>query len=275
MPRGFWVFLPRTPEYSHFKEPVMNLKEFFEANPRLAIAFSGGVDSSYLIYAAKMHGCDVKAYFIKSAFQPQFELDDAMKFAYMHSIPMRIEHVDVLQSGDIVENPADRCFHCKKAVFTKLIEAAREDGYTIICDGTNASDDATERAGMRALEEMGVLSPLREAGLTKAEIRRLSREAGLFTHDKPSYACLATRIPTGTEITQERLDLVATGEELLRTLGFSDFRLRYLGDVARLQVPASQFKLAFEQKNRITAMLKPYFQSVLLDLSPRLTETIS
>ena len=120
---------------------------------------------------------------------------------------------------------------------------------------------------------MGV-PPLRE-GADEAEIRRLSREAGLFTHDKPSYACLATRIPTGTEITQERLDLVATGEELLRTLGFTDYRLRYLGDVARLQVPASQFKLAFEQKNRITAMLKPYFQSVLLDLSPRLTETIS
>ena len=125
-----------------FHEP-----EEFSKRPA-AIAFSGGVDSSYLIYAAKMHGCDVKAYFIKSAFQPQFELDDAMKFAYMHSIPMRIEHVDVLQSGDIVENPADRCFHCKKAVFTKLIEAAREDGYTIICDGTNASDDATERAGI-------------------------------------------------------------------------------------------------------------------------------
>jgi uncharacterized protein len=128
---------------------------------------------------------------------------------------------------------------------------------------------------MCALAEMGVLSPLREAGLTKSEIRRLSREAGLFTHDKPSYACLATRIPAGTEITQERLNLVATGEELLRTLGFTDFRLRYLGDVARLQIPASQFKLAMEQRDRITAILKPYFQSVLLDLTPRQTESVS
>ena len=252
----------------------MNLKEFFDQNPRIAIAFSGGVDSSYLLYAAKTHGCDVKAYYVKTAFQPQFELDDAMRFAYMHSAPMRIVHIDVFQSKEILENPKDRCYYCKKAVFTALIDAAREDGYTIICDGTNASDDATERAGMRALAELGVLSPLREAGLTKPEIRRLSREAGLFTHDKPSYACLATRIPTGTEITQERLNIVATGEDLLRTLGFTDFRLRYLGDVARLQIPANQFKLAMELRDRITAILKPYFQSVLLDLTPRQTESV-
>ncbi len=102
----------------------------------------------------------------------------------------------------------------------------------------------------------------------------MSREAGLFTHDKPSYACLATRIPTGTEITQERLNIVATGEDLLRTLGFTDFRLRYLGDVARLQIPANQFKLAMELRDRITAILKPYFQSVLLDLTPRQTESV-
>lgn len=252
----------------------MTLKEFFDKNPRLAIAFSGGVDSSYLLYAAKTHGCDVKAYFVRSAFQPQHELDDAMRFAYMHSVPLRIENVDVFQVPEITSNPADRCYYCKLAVFTTLIKAAHEDGYTNVCDGTNASDDATERAGMRALAELGVLSPLREAGLTKAEIRRLSREAGLFTHDKPSYACLATRIPTGTEITQERLDKVAAGEDLLRTMGFTDFRLRYMGDVARLQIPASQFKMAFELKDRIISTLKPLFQSVLLDLTPRPTETI-
>ena len=110
---------------------------------------------------------------------------------------MVIETADIMSNPHITDNPPDRCYYCKTAVFQRIVELARADGFDIVCDGTNATDDSTERAGMRALEEMGIVSPLRLCGLTKSEVRRLSREAGLFTHDKPSYACLATRIPTG------------------------------------------------------------------------------
>ena len=204
----------------------MELSTFFARNPRLALAFSGGVDSSYLLYAAKTAGCDVRAYFIKSPFQPQFELDDAYHLTAMLGVPLKVETVDVLKNSAVAKNPANRCYFCKTALFTRLWELARADGYTLLCDGTNASDDADDRPGMKALGELGVRSPLRECGLTKPEIRRLSKEAGLFTHDKPAYACLATRIPTGTLITETLLNKVERAESALFALGFSDFRVR-------------------------------------------------
>jgi len=250
----------------------MDLKAFFAANPRFAVAFSGGVDSSYLLYAAKTFGCDVKAYFINSSFQPQFELDDAKKLAYMISAPLTIDTCDVLNNPDITQNPADRCYHCKKAIYSRIWELARADGYEVLCDGTNSSDDAGERAGMLALEELGVRSPLRECGLVKNEIRRLSCEAGLFTHDKPSYACLATRIPTGTEITDALISKVAQAEHALHLLGFADFRIRYFAGAAKIQIPDSQFRSIIEKRKKVVDAVNPYFDSVLIDLVPRKSE---
>lgn len=250
----------------------MDLKAFFTATPKFAIAFSGGVDSSYLLHAAKMFGCDVKAYFIKSPFQPQFELDDAAKMAYMLAVPMTVDTLDVLSNTDVTENPADRCYYCKNAVFSRIRELASADGYEVLCDGTNASDDAGDRAGMRALGEMGVRSPLRECGLTKKEIRRLSCEAGLFTHDKPSYACLATRIPTGTVITEDLITRIEKAEDALHGLGYSDLRIRYFGGAGRIQIPESQFKTVIDKRKKIFDAVSPYFDAVLLDLAPRKTE---
>ncbi len=250
----------------------MELKDFFSRTPRFAIAFSGGVDSSYLMYAAKNYGCDVKAYFIHTAFQPQFELDDAKKMAYFLSVPMTVGSADILDDPVVTANPADRCYYCKTAVFSRVLELAREDGYDVVCDGTNASDDATERAGMRALDELGILSPLRLCGLSKKEVRRLSCEAGLFTHDKPSYACLATRIPTGRPITQELLTKIQASEHDLHALGFTDFRIRLIGDYAGIQVPESQIKNVVDKRKKILEILSPYFKKVLLDLKPRRTE---
>ena len=250
----------------------MELKEFFTQTPRFAIAFSGGVDSSYLMYAAKNAGCDVKAYFIQTAFQPQFELDDAKKMAYFLSVPMTIDNTDILSDTKITSNPADRCYYCKSTVFSRVLELAREDGYDVVCDGTNASDDATERAGTRALEELGILSPLRLCNLSKKEVRRLSREAGLFTHDKPSYACLATRVPTGRPITQELLTKIQDSEHDLHGLGFTDFRIRLIGEYARIQLPENQIKNVIDKRKKILETLSPYFKKVLLDLKPRRTE---
>lgn len=250
----------------------MELKTFFADNPRFAIAFSGGVDSSYLLHAAKMFGCDVKAYFIKSLLQPQFELDDAAKLAYMLSVPMTVDMIDILSNTEVSKNPADRCYHCKKAAFNRIWALARADGYEVLCDGTNASDDMSERAGMRALDELGIRSPLRECGLTKREIRTLSCDAGLFTHDKPSYACLATRIPTGTPLTEELIAHVEQAEHALHGVGFSDFRIRYFSGAARIQIPESQFKGVIDKRKKIIDAVSPYFDAVLLDMAPRKTE---
>lgn len=250
----------------------MELKDFFAKTPRLAVAFSGGVDSSYLLYAAKTFGCDVKAYFVNSSFQPSFELDDAKKLAYMIAAPLRVETYDVLNDPDVIANSTDRCYYCKRAIFNRIRELARADGFDILCDGTNASDDAGDRAGMRALQELGVISPLRECGLVKNEIRRLSCDAGLFTHDKPSYACLATRIPTGTEITEELISNVAQAEHALHLLGFADFRIRYFAGAAKIQIPDAQFRAVIEKRKKIVDAISPYFDAVLIDMIPRKTE---
>ena len=136
-------------------------------------------------------------------------------------------------------------------------------------DGTNASDDADDRPGMKALTELSVRSPLRESGITKSEVRHMSKEAGLFTWDKPAYACLATRIPTGQEITAELLHRIEKSEDALFGLGFTDFRVRVMGDAARLQFPCEQMGLAVDKQKEITRAIKPYFSTVLLDLEGR------
>jgi len=247
----------------------MDLKEFFRDNPRAAIAFSGGVDSAYLLCAALQCGADVKAYYARSAFQPEFEFEDAKRLAEELGADMRVLEVDVLSFPEIAANPKDRCYLCKRQLFSRIISAAAEDGYTLLLDGTNASDDADDRPGMRALRELSVRSPLRECGLTKDAIRALSKEAGLFTWDKPAYACLATRIPSGETITAEKLFATEKSETFLRGLGFSDLRVRMRGTEARIQIPSDQFAMIAENREEILASLKQYYTNVTLDLEAR------
>ncbi len=248
----------------------MNLQEFFKENPKVALAFSGGVDSSYLLYAAIKYGADVKAYYVKALFQPQFEMDDAMRLAEQLKAPVRVLRADVLSDPVVVSNPSNRCYYCKKVIFNMIMRAAAEDGYTVLLDGTNASDDAGDRPGMKALQELQVKAPLRECGLVKSEIRRLSKEGGLFTWDKPSYACLATRIPTGCEITAEKLQKTEAAENFLFSLGFSDFRVRMMPNgAARLQILFSQLPLLMEKREEVLNELKKSYPAVLLDLEVR------
>ena len=247
----------------------MELRDFFQECPKVALGFSGGVDSAYLLYAALDHGAQVRPYFIKTAFQPQFELEDARRLASELEVPMTVVEADILSVPEAAANGPQRCYHCKTALFSRLRQAAREDGYTVLLDGTNASDDAGDRPGMRALRELEVRSPLRECGLTKDEVRRRSREAGLFTWDKPAYACLATRIPTGAPITKEDLEKVERAEGALHALGFRDFRVRLFHGAARLQVTEEQLPLVLEQREAISSSLGAAFDGVLLDLKPR------
>ena len=247
----------------------MNLSDFFKQHQKIALAFSGGVDSAYLLYASLQAGCDVHAYYVKSAFQPQFELEDAKKLAQELGAKMTILELDVLEDSVITSNPANRCYHCKKKIFNSIKEAAKADGYHVLIDGNNASDDADDRPGMKAVQELKVLSPLRECGITKAEVRKLSKEAGLFTWDKPAYACLATRIPTGAQITSEKLAATETSEKVLTDLGFTDFRIRLSGTVAKIQVREEQLEKLLLYRKEILEKLKPYYSAVTVDLEVR------
>lgn len=247
----------------------MTLKEFFVEHPKVAIAFSGGVDSSYLLYAAGKYAKEVKAYYVKAAFQPEFEMKDAVRLAKELRAQMEILHLDVLSDEKVTANPSNRCYYCKKRIFTAITSKAGADGFTVLLDGTNASDDAGDRPGMKALQELEVLSPLRICGLTKTKIRELSREAGLFTWNKPAYACLATRIPTGQHIDARVLERTEAAEGYLFSLGFSDFRVRTVGEMAKIQVTKEQFPLLMEKRVKIVEKLSDMYESVCLDLEAR------
>lgn len=247
----------------------MTLQEFFTEHPKAALGFSGGVDSSYLLWAAVDAGADIAPYYIQTAFQPAFELEDAQRLCAQIGVKLNVIRLDALADPRVAANPANRCYYCKVGLFGALRARAKADGYDLLLDGTNASDDAGDRPGMKALREMEVRSPLRECGLTKAMIRQESREAGLFTWDKPAYACLATRVPTGRTITPELLRRVEGAETALFDLGFTDFRVRLYDDAARLQLPEGQLAKAVEQRQAIRQALAPWFDIVLLDTQTR------
>lgn len=245
------------------------LRCFFEKYTKVALAFSGGVDSAYLLYAAQACGCDVRPYYIKSAFQPQFELEDAQRLCSVIGIEMTVLDVNILQVPNVAENPTNRCYYCKTALFTHIIRQAKADGYEFVIDGTNASDDASGRPGMKALCELQVLSPLRECGVTKEAIREYSRKAGLFTWNKHAYACLATRIPANTQITEDMLRRVEGAEAAVRAMGFSDFRIRVYEGAARLQLPGDQMIRAVTMRSDIRQAVEKYFSVIMMDLKDR------
>ena len=247
----------------------MELREFARQYPRAAVGFSGGVDSAYLLYAGLKEGADWHPVYIRSAFQPEFELEDAKRLCAMLGADLTILEADILSNPNVRSNPSDRCYYCKQVLFGHVAEWAREQGIPLVLDGNNASDPPEDRPGMRAAKELGVRSPLREAGLTKTMIRKLSREAGLFTWNKPAYACLATRVPVGSPIDAETLIKVDESEAALRKMGFSDFRVRIIQNAAKLQLTENQMGTAIEKREQILNVLKPFFSEVMLDLNVR------
>lgn len=243
----------------------MELREFFALHPKAAIAFSGGADSAYLLYAALKYGADVTSYYVNSAFQPDFELRDAKRLAEELGAKMRVIELDILKSPEICQNPPERCYLCKSKIMAAIRAAAEQDGYGLILDGTNASDDVGDRPGMRALLERGIVSPLRDCGLTKPEIRELSKAAGLSTFDKPAYACLATRIPAGEEINAQKLEKIQRAEDCLFALGYRDFRARLRGQEALLQFTEEELPRARAEFEEIERRLSGLFSAVRLD----------
>lgn len=192
------------------------LADFFARSPRLALAFSGGCDSSYLLEAALDAGCEVGAYCVKTAFQADFELDDArlvLSDAQAKrpdaQVLLHVLDLDILSQGDVCANPPDRCYRCKRFILGAVRDAAQRDGFDVLIDGTNASDDPARRPGFRALAELGVISPLRRAGMTKDDVRAASRALGVLTADKPSFSCLATAVAHGEPLTVASLGRAA------------------------------------------------------------------
>lgn len=245
------------------------LRDWFAAHPRFVLAFSGGCDSAYLFYAAMECGADFTACYVQSAFQPEFELADAQRLAGELGRKIDVLPLDVLADGQVCANPKNRCYFCKQRIFAAICDRARALEIPLVIDGTNASDDAGDRPGMRALRELEVQSPLRSCGITKAEVRALSKKAGLFTWNKPAYACLATRIPAGTPIDGELLRRIERAEAALARLGFSDFRARLADGGVRLELTEEDMGRLMERRSEVCAALERDFGAVTLDLHPR------
>lgn len=214
-----------------------------------AVAFSSGVDSTFLLDVAhEVLGAQAVAFTAASPFVPQRDVEEAAAFCRGRGIEHVVVPFDTLAIPGVAENPKDRCYLCKHALFSKMVELARARGLAAVADGSNLDDDGDYRPGRRALGELGIVSPLHAAGLTKADIRALSRKRGLATWNKPSFACLASRFAYGEELTADGLDRVNRAEEFLMAKGFRQLRVRVHEDgmLARIELLPEDIGRFFE-----------------------------
>lgn len=244
------------------------LKEYLASLGSVAIAFSGGVDSTFLLRTAHdVLGEKAIALTLSSPFMPKRELQEAESLCRTIGAQQILVPVDVLAIDGVVDNPPNRCYYCKRGMFSALLATALAQGITHVAEGSNMDDLGDYRPGLQAVKELEILSPLRHAGLTKAEIRALSRELGLPTWEKPSYACLASRFVYGERITPEKLLMVERAEELLMSLGFRQMRVRLHGNMARIELMPEDFGKMLELREKVYDELKGYgFSYVALDL---------
>ncbi len=250
-----------------------DLKYYFEKNAKkgISITYSGGVDSTLLLKAAVDAASSqerrVLAVILETKLHPHSDIILAMTRAKeLHAIPVVIP-IDEFQEPEIMNNPINRCYLCKRLLFSKLKELAVKKGCTFICDGTNKDDEKEYRPGMKALKELDIHSPLLELGITKAEVRSISAALGLSTASVPSTPCLATRLPYNTHLDVVLLSRIHTGEEWLRSLGFYNVRLRFHEPLLRIEIDCSDFELLLDHREKIIEKMKTLgFVYTTLDL---------
>lgn len=248
-----------------------DLKELLKSYGSAAVAFSGGVDSAFLLYAAKEAlGDRLVAISAKSCSFPERELKEAKEFCKTHQIRHVIFESEELEIEGFAQNPKNRCYLCKHGLFEKILKIAAEEGMAEVCEGSNLDDNGDYRPGLQAIAELNIKSPLRSAGFTKEDIRALSRQFGLPTWNKQSFACLASRFVYGETITREKLGMVDKAEQLLIDLGFRQVRVRIHGTMARIEIMPDEFEklISKDIRDQITKSFKEFgFTYVTMDLT--------
>ncbi len=251
-------------------EKYGQLKDYIQSFGSVAVAFSSGVDSTFLLYAAKEAlGDRVIAVTASSHSFPERELHETEDFCSEHGIAHFVAVTEELKIEGFSQNPPNRCYLCKREIFKKIRDIANENGINEILEGSNLDDNGDYRPGLQAIAELGIKSPLREIGFSKEQIRILSRYLGLPTWDKPSFACLASRFPYGEEITEKKLQMVDRAEQFLFDLGFRQLRVRIHGNIARIELSPSDFDHFMEEKVRTDVhdqLRKIGFDYVTLDI---------
>ena len=246
------------------------LREILASHGRLLVAYSGGVDSAFLAWMAHQAlGDRMLAVIADSASLARTHLQDALGFSREHAIPVAVVETQELENPAYVRNDSMRCFHCKDELFTVLERYREAHAFDAIAYGVNADDEGDFRPGQQAAREHGVLAPMLEAGLKKAEIRELAQQSGLRVWDKPASACLSSRMEYGREVTPEALRVIERGEDALRALGFRQFRVRHHGEIVRIEIANDEFRQAMtaEMAGKFTTVFKTLgFKFVTLDL---------
>ncbi|MBE5959280.1 MAG: ATP-dependent sacrificial sulfur transferase LarE [Lachnospiraceae bacterium] len=254
------------------KQKYHNLINYMKKLERVAVAYSGGVDSTFLLKVARdTLGYDnVMAITVNGKTMAKREKKESDEFCQKENIRHEIIAVNEFDIEGFSQNPPNRCYICKKSLFSRIIDTAKRNGINNVLEGTNIDDEGDYRPGMKAIIELGVLSPLKECGFTKKDIRDVSKELNLWTWEKPSLACLATRIPYGEIITEEKLSMIDQAEQLLFDLGFGQLRVRMHDKLARIEVSTEEISKLMEEgvRQQVASKLKEIgFSYVAVDMS--------